>query len=226
MKYDLHVHSKEVSPCGQMSIEEMTDAYKKKGYSGFWLTNHFHREFLELTEGLTWKERIDFYLSPLRRGREYAGKELFIVLVMEIRFLSDPNDYLLIGIDEKMLYEESHMWLEMDLKSFYESYKYRLLIIQAHPNREDGSQPADTRYLHGLEALNTSPSHNNNNGRTQHMLCVEPRLIPTAGSDSHRPEDVGRSGILTEKEIRGNDDLKELLKRRDYRLIDHEADML
>ena len=226
MKYDLHVHSKEVSPCGQMSIEEMTDAYKKKGYSGFWLTNHFHREFLELTEGLAWKERIDFYLTPLRRGREYAGKEFFIGLGMEIRFLSDPNDYLLVGIDEKMLYEESRGWPDMDIRGFYGKYKDRILIIQAHPNREDGSVPADTSCLHGLEAINTSPRHKNNNELTWRMLCIEPRLIPTAGSDSHRPEDVGRSGILTEKEIRGNEELKEILKNRDYRLIEPKADKL
>ena len=42
-RYDLHVHTKEVSPCGKLTVEETVDLYKAKGYDGFWLTNHFQR---------------------------------------------------------------------------------------------------------------------------------------------------------------------------------------
>ena len=47
--YDLHVHTSEVSPCGHLNVQEMVSRYEKKGYSGIWLTNHFHREFEEMT---------------------------------------------------------------------------------------------------------------------------------------------------------------------------------
>ena len=114
MKYDLHVHSKEVSPCGKMSVTEMVDAYKDKGYQGFWLTNHFHEEFLELTEGMDWKARAEFFTEPVRTAAKYAGDDFFVGLGMEIRFLSDPNDYLLIGVNERMIFEEAEGWLNMD----------------------------------------------------------------------------------------------------------------
>ena len=222
MKYDLHVHSKEVSPCGKMSVTEMVDAYKEKGYQGFWLTNHFHEEFLELTEGMDWKERAEFFTEPVRTAVKYAGDDFFVGLGMEIRFLSDPNDYLLIGVNERMIFEEAEGWLNMDLKSFYEKYHERLMIIQAHPNRRDSSSPADISFLHGFEAINSSPRHENYNEITQHTLCLNPRLIPTAGSDSHRPEDVGRTGIITETLLSSTEELLSLLKNRDYKLIDPE----
>lgn len=219
MKYDLHVHSKEVSPCGKMGIEEMVDAYVGAGYQGFWLTNHFHREFLEITDGMSWKERMDFFLLPYQNGKAYARGKIFIGLGMEIRFLSDPNDYLVWGMDEKMLYEEAEDWLSMNLETFFGKYQQRLLIVQAHPNRHDSSFLAKIEYLHGLEAINASPRHENGNRETQEVLCVNPYLIPTAGSDSHRREDVGRSGICTKRMLSDTGDLMKILKSREYTLI-------
>lgn len=221
-KYDLHVHTKEVSPCGQMSIYEVVDAYMKSGYDGIWITNHFHKEFLELTYSLEWKEKIDFYLKPIRDARESQKnkkEDFFIGLGMELRFLSDPNDYLIYGLSEELLYREAEDWLNMDLKSFYEKYRENLIIIQAHPNREDSSYPADTNYLHGMEAINTSPRHDSGNEKTQRTLILNPWMIPTAGSDSHRPEDIGRSGILTWEKIKEEKQFISLLKKREYRLI-------
>ena len=105
-RYDLHVHTKEVSPCGKLTVEETVDLYKAKGYDGFWLTNHFHREFFERTKGLTWEQRVEAFFLPWREGKKYAGEDFFIGQGMELRFLTDPNDYLLFGITEELLLAE------------------------------------------------------------------------------------------------------------------------
>ncbi|MDD6573344.1 MAG: PHP-associated domain-containing protein [Thermoflexaceae bacterium] len=218
-RYDLHVHTSEVSPCGQMNVHEVVDAYLEKKYDGIWIANHFHKEFLERTLEMEWKEKIDFYLQPVREARKYAVNGFFTGLGMELRFLSDPNDYLIFGLTEELLYREAKEWLYMDLESFYKRYKDELIIIQAHPNREDSSYPADINYLHGMEAINTSPRHDSGNEKTQKILILNPWMIPTAGSDSHRPEDVGRSGILTLEEIKEETQLIQVFKKRAYRLI-------
>lgn len=221
-KYDMHVHTREVSPCGRMSVEEVVNAYMESGYDGIWITNHFHREFLELTEGMDWNKKIDFYLKPIRdavKNLKDAGKDFHIGLGMELRFLTDPNDYLIYGLSEKLLYNEADRWLYMDLQSFYEKYKDRLLIIQAHPNRADSSYPADIDYLHGMEAVNTSPRHDSGNEKTQKILIMHPWMIPTAGSDSHRPEDIGRTGIMAGESIDTEEQLVAVLKSREYALI-------
>lgn len=218
--YDLHVHTSEVSPCGHLNVQEMVSRYEEKGYSGIWLTNHFHREFEEMTRGMCWKEKAEFFLEPYRKGKELGGSRLLVGLGMEIRFYEDPNDYLLYGMTEELLCREGERWLEMNLKSFYAAYGNRLLIIQAHPNREGSSAPAPVQLLHGMEAVNTSPRHENGNEKTQHILAVHPWLIPTGGSDSHREEDVGRGGLETEQPLQSEGQLIDLLRSRNYRIID------
>ena len=71
-RYDLHVHTSEVSPCGHLDVREMVRRYEEKGYSGIWLTNHFHREFEEMTEGMSWREKADFP-GPVPGGKK-AGR--------------------------------------------------------------------------------------------------------------------------------------------------------
>ena len=71
-----------------------------------------------------------------------------------------------------------------------------------------------------MEAVNTSPRHENGNEKTQHILAVHPWLIPTGGSDSHREEDVGRGGIETEQPLQSEGQLIDLLRSRNYRIID------
>ena len=50
--YDLHVHSREVSPCGWLTIGEMIQRYKERGYQGFCLTpGIFHKNRTAILEG-------------------------------------------------------------------------------------------------------------------------------------------------------------------------------
>lgn len=218
-RYDLHVHTSEVSPCGHLTTEETVRQYIRKGYAGIWITNHFHCEFEEKTRGMSWKEAADLFLWPYREGKKLAEGKLLTGLGMEIRFRTDPNDYLLYGLTEEMVCREAEHWIDMDLEQFYHTYGDRLLIIQAHPSRKNSSVPADPAWLHGMEAVNTSPRHDNGNENTQKILVCHPWLIPSGGSDCHRTEDVGRGGILMEERIRTEEELPERLKGRRYTLI-------
>ena len=66
------------------------------------------------------------------------------------------------------------------------------LLIPAMDMCEDMGRfsfvPAAAGLLHGMEAFNTSPRHDNGNEKTQNILMEHPDLIATAGSDSHRAE--------------------------------------
>lgn len=81
--YDLHVHSREVSPCGWLTIGEMIQRYKERGYQGFCLTNHFHQEFFIKTEQLSWKERAESFLMPWKKERICAGMIFIWGLVLK-----------------------------------------------------------------------------------------------------------------------------------------------
>ena len=44
-KYDLHVHTKEVSACARLSMEEIIDEYIKEDYAGLIITDHFRKGY-------------------------------------------------------------------------------------------------------------------------------------------------------------------------------------
>ena len=109
--YDLHVHSREVSPCGWLTIGEMIQRYKERGYQGFCLTNHFHQEFFIKTEQLSWKERAESFLMPWKKGKDLCRDDFYLGFGIEIRFLGNPNDYLLYGVSEELFRAEGETWI-------------------------------------------------------------------------------------------------------------------
>ena len=58
-KYDLHIHTKEVSPCGRLSIEEIIDKYIEEGYSGLVLTDHFRKGYFRKCAREEWREKTE-----------------------------------------------------------------------------------------------------------------------------------------------------------------------
>ena len=50
--------------------------------------------------------------------------------------------------------------------------------------------------------------------------AMENKLLMSAGSDSHQPEDVGRSGIITEKRITSLDTLKDILVKGAFKIVE------
>lgn len=218
-KYDLHVHTKEVSPCGRLSIEEIIDQYIEEGYSGLVITDHMRRGYYRKCNKEDWKEKTNEYFYSYDRAKEYCkDKDFYIGLGMEISFKSDTNDFLVYGF-EKDDFLENEWMIEMELKEFYNKFKDKAVIIQAHPHRERGSKLQDINYLHGLEVFNLNPRHNNHNDLTEAIYKANPTLIATGGSDVHKQEDLCATGIYTDTKITSDKELVDILRRKDFKII-------
>lgn len=137
---------------------------------------------------------------------------------MEISFNKDTNDFLVFGL-EKEDYLENEWMIEMGLKDFYNKFKDKAIIIQAHPNRKKGSKLENINYLHGLEINNQNPRHNNNNDLTSAVYEKNPSLIATGGSDVHQEEDLCRTGIYTNKKITSDEQLLNILRNKEFGII-------
>lgn len=218
-KYDLHIHTKEISPCAGLSVEEIIDKYIEEGYSGLVLTDHFRKAYFKKCKREEWKEKTEEFFYSYDRGIEYCkDKDFYIGLGMEISFNHEKNDYLVYGL-EKEDYLENEWMFEMELKDFYNKFKDKSIIIQAHPHRQKHSKLADIDYLHGIEVNNQNPRHNNNNHLTQVVYEENPRLIATGGSDVHKEEDLCRAGIRTNKKITCDEELLKILKNKEFEII-------
>lgn len=219
-KYDLHIHTKEISPCGRLSIEEIIDKYIEEDYSGLVLTDHLRKGYFRKCKREDWKEKIKEFFYSYYRGIEYCkDKDFYVGLGMEISFNKNTNDFLVFGL-EKEDYIENEWMIEMELKDFYNKFKDKAIIIQAHPYRQKGNKLENINYLHGIEIYNKNPRHNNNNHLAKAIYEANPSIIATGGSDVHQKEDLCRTGIYTNKKISSDKELLNILRNKEFEIIE------
>ncbi len=217
-KTELHAHCSEVSPCADMSAEQVVDCYLEAGYTTLVLTNHFITRILN-EAAPTWDEQIDFFLRPLELMRRRAAGRMHILLGAELRFDDHQNDYLLFGFDEEFLRTHPH-FLSMKLMDFHELCRENgFLLIQAHPFR-NGMKITRPDQIDGVEVFNGHPGHA---ARNDIALAWAKKydLIPTSGSDFHhpRPRSLETGGILTEEPVVSMEQLVTILRERQATLL-------
>ena len=91
------------------------------------------------------------------------------------------------------------------------------LFYQAHPFRNNMKITAP-ELLTGIEIKNGNPRHDSRNDIAK-LWAEKFGMHMIAGSDCHRQEDVGVSGIVTEREVKDINDLISVLLSDDYVII-------
>ena len=214
-KTELHAHTREVSPCADLTAIEVADRYIADGYTSIVITNHYTQSILE-NAGEAWEERINAYLSPWRMMKEHAKDRLNVLLGCELRFTENFNDYLIIGITEEFLISHPDLY-SMNLKSFSALARENgFLVVQAHPFR-NGMRVMPPEYLDGIETFNGHVGHDSRNTIADAWAkCYA--LIETSGTDFHHPHQSGVAGILTDTPIVSTEQLVAVLKTGNYML--------
>ena len=220
-KIELHLHTKYSSGCGQMSAEELISGYKAACYAGIVVTDHYNRDTYAMKniDPAADCDRLTPFLEGYYKMKKEGEKQgIRIYRGAELRFDGSFNDYLLYNYPDSMLSDPEKLFT-MGLEAFYDSHLGTgSLLIQAHPNRT-WCGPADPKFLDGVEVFNMHPFHNNQNELTVAMAEANPHLIRTGGSDCHKPEHLGRGGILSETLPKDEAELVELLKSGRYKII-------
>lgn len=210
---ELHAHTT-ASSCSQVTPEQMVEIYKELGYSAVCITNHFTYEY----KGLSKEDFLERYMGDFERA-EKRGKEIGIkaILGAEIRFENTENDYLIYGVNRKML-EEIYEFLPYGLQNFRKEYKMPdSLFIQAHPFRDD-MEETDPALLDGIEVFNLHPNHNSRVGLAAAYARENNFSVITAGSDFHHPgrKHEGVTGMRTKIVPEDSFHLASILKNGDY----------
>jgi len=212
-KYDMHVHTESVSSCGQVKAAETVNLYKKAGYQGLVITDHFYENFCTRFPQMSWTEKIDEYMKGYRKAKKAARKlGMDIILAMELRFTEMAGDFLVYGIDEAFLKENKnfHRGSLPEFKKRIDRQNKEILIYQAHPfrNRNNSAGP---QFLDGVEVFNGNPRQDNNN-QLALAFAEKHDLQMISGSDFHQIEDLARGGIITSEPFRNTEELLKVLK--------------
>ncbi len=212
---ELHAHTFPVSGCSQISPKDMVDTYNKLGYDAVTITNHFMYQGNDKKE-----EYIDSFMNDFEQTEKYGNEVgLKVYLGAEIRFTENNNDYLIFGVNKKML-SEIYDLLPLGIENFRKTYSMsNSVFVQAHPMRE-GNETVDTALLDGIEVFNMHPGHNSKVGLASVYADKNDVSIITAGSDFHHRNQnhEGVSALRGAYLPKDSFELAALIKKGDYLL--------
>lgn len=199
-KMDLHVHTEEVSRCGNVEAAEVVARYRLAGYQGLVITDHYYKMYFDKLGDISWEEKMNCFLTGYHIAKE-AGNRLgmTILLGMEIKLDEDPNDYLVYGFDEAFLV--AHPYLnERSVEDFVAfAHEHQLMLFQAHPFRKRMTTQF-TSLLDGVEIYNGNRRHQSRNHLAK-QLQEELGLLGISGSDFHEMEDLALGGVVFQNNI-------------------------
>jgi len=243
-KTELHCHTVTVSGCATEDPAVLLEKYIRAGYSSIVVTDHFEElntntlsktlrekdriRFLPTgfdmnildrcdKDEMSWDDKIDFQMAGYRYLKELAGDRINILLGAELRLPFAQNHYLLYGLTEEFLRREVDLTKKFIFDASDIIRQNDILFIQAHPFRNwDSVTRPDV--IDGIEVYNGAKRHDYRNDLAE-IWAERYHLIPTAGTDFHRIEDLPDAGILTEKPIETTQELVEILRSGHYELI-------
>lgn len=184
-KYETHMHTSPVSRCGHAAAEESLAFYKKLGYDGVFITNHFLDGNINIEKEKSYEEKLSFYFSDYEKGLE-IGQALGIKVFLGVELSYGGTDFLVYGLDKKWFLSHPEI-MEMkksdELKFMMDS---GALVIQAHPFREAAYIDhirLFPRHVHGIEVMNACRTEEEN--RMAKIYTEHYGLLEFAGSDNH-----------------------------------------
>lgn len=212
---ELHAHTSPISPCSQISPQEMARTYYEKGFNAIVITNHF---FAELTQGYTKEEFLNRYIGNFEETQKEAKKyNLSVILGAELRFNENNNDYLIYGVDKDIL-SACYDYFDKGLEAFRREVELpESVFIQAHPFR-NGIEMCNPDLLDGMENFNMHPGHNSRIGIAVRYAKENGIKIATAGSDFHHPDRGHEAVCALRTKVLPKDgfSLAQILKSGDY----------
>lgn len=210
-KYDLHVHTTEVSRCGKVEAVNVVKLYKEAGYTGIVITDHYFKDYFEELKCNTWEEKVDAYLSGYKKAFAEGEKlGLKVLLGIELRFEENENDYLVYGIDEEFLKNNKELY-KLGIEKFRKFMEGKnIIIFQAHPYRNE-IRPVSPALLDGIEVFNGNPRSNSKN-HLAYAYAKDNNMRMISGSDFHQPQDLAGGGIILSEIINTSKELMQILK--------------
>ena len=134
--FDTHVHTSEISPCGNITAKETVKLYKKAGYDGICITDHYRKDIFDSWDG-SWEQKLSCYLEGYHNALSYGAEiGLTVLLGAELAFSGLSNEYLLYGLTEEFLYSYSELY-NYDIKTLHTLLKeYEVFLYHNYIDRK------------------------------------------------------------------------------------------
>ena len=217
--YETHMHTSEVSGCAVSSAAQQIVAYKKRGYTGVIVTDHFINGYTSCPKKLSWDMQMRHFVTgynEAKKAGDMHGLDIFLGWEFTIR----GADFLTYGLDLDFLL--AHPGLDkLDIEEYSAVIrKNGGYLAQAHPFRDayyiEHNYPVAPHLLDGIE-VNNAMDNNKANAKAR-AFAKEHDLPMQAGSDSHRAGGYNYRGIVLRERAESIHDIIEAIKTRNITL--------
>ena len=204
-KFDLHLHTKPASCCGQQTASEVVEKYHKLGFGGIVLTNHYSDAYLD-RYCVTHEEHMQVLVDTFDQFKKECDKVGIIAIFgVEVAVFAPYSkkmretfsaevlaenfaEFLLYGLTKELLFNSPRLCDMTQAELFDWCNANDVIMIQSHPFRTcQGISLKDVTKLHGLE-INTNAYHVDHDDMKEERileLCKEHNLITFASNDNH-----------------------------------------
>ena len=224
--YDTHVHTSEASLCSSSTAAEQVRAYKKRGYTGIIITDHYVRGYSCCDESLPWKDQVRFFVSSYEAAKDEGDKcglDVFFGWEYSPGEGGCGLDFLTYGLGEQFMLNNPHIFDMTVAEYCIFIRKNGGYAAQAHPFRDVASKgvewgPADPMVLDGVEVYNAGKKPEVN--KAAYEFAKKHNLPMQAGSDSHRAnENAELCGISLYKKAQDIHGIIEAIKLKKAELV-------
>ncbi|MBQ4322475.1 MAG: PHP domain-containing protein [Clostridia bacterium] len=185
--YDTHIHTSVGSRCGHVPPEEVVRRFKKRGYTGIFITDHFFNNPSTTVpfKEIPWEDAIEQYCLPYETAKK-EGEKVGLQVFFGFENSYQGNDILTYGLDKEWLKAHPEI-MQMPIRQYCEFARSEGgLVVHAHPFREAGYIDLIRlmpRSVDAVEVLNASCSDFQNARAAEYATNYD--LAVTGGSDYH-----------------------------------------
>ena len=198
-KYETHLHTSPVSKCAKSTVKEMLLFYKKLGYDGVFVTNHFIDGNCACDRSASYEDQIKFYFSDYEAAKALEN-EVGIKVFAGVELSNRGTDFLVYGLDKEWFLAHPEIMGMKKSEELTLMAQCGAFIVQAHPYREAAYIDhirLFPRHVHGVEIYNASMNEATNG--MARIYAEQYGLIKFAGSDNHKGGEQMRFGGMESK---------------------------
>ena len=184
-KYETHLHTAPVSRCARASVRENLEFYKRLGYDGIFITNHFVKGNINIDTEMSYEEKLDFFFSDYKEALRLS-EEIGIRVFLGIEISFRGCDFLIYGLEPDWYYAHPEV-LTLSASALLTLCREEgALVVHAHPFREasyiDHIQ-LYPRHVDAVEIYNACRTDFENEMAKQYAENYA--IAPFMGSDNH-----------------------------------------
>jgi len=202
----------------------MARFYKKHGYDGIFITDHFVNGSTRTAPDMSWEEKMHIFYSGYEAAKA-EGDRIGLDVFFGIEFNCKQTEILVygLGIDWLLAHEGCD---KLDIREFAAlAHESRAFVVHAHPFRQRPYIKAIRLYpdcVDAVETVNAAHLPDMPHDRRAEWYAEEFGLCRTGGSDNHIENQRFLGGILCESRLTGTEDYAKAVTEGRVRIFKNE----